>query len=93
MFLSSNSGTQVALPMIFIVPATSHSCSQTPGVVGLIVVVVVDVVEVLDVASVVVTSDAFTDEIVAVLAASSNFSIDIGVVDGVGHPVNSVVAL
>jgi len=35
----------------------------------------------------------FTVATVAVRAASSNFSIEIGVVDGVGHPVNSVVAL
>ena len=74
------------------VPATSHSCSQIPGVVGLGVVVVVVVVVVL-VVMVIGISDAFIEEIVAVRAASSNFSIEIGVVDGVGHPVNSVVAL
>lgn len=79
------------LPIILIVPATSHSSSQTPGVVGLGVVVVVEVVEVLDVASVIGIDE--TDETVAVRAASSNFSIEIGVVDGVGQPVNSVVAL
>lgn len=90
-FRSSNSGTQLALPIIFIVPATSQSCSQIPGVVGLGVVVVVDVVVVLDVTSVIGISD--TDEIVAVRAASSIFSIEIGVVDELGHPVNSVVAL
>lgn len=73
------------------VPATSHSCSQIPGVVGLGVVVVV-VVVVVDV-MVIGISDAFIEEIVAVRAASSNFSMEIGVVDGVGHPVNSVVAL
>lgn len=77
-----------------IVPATSHSSSHTPGVVGLgVVVVVVDVDEVLDISFVLGISDIFTDATVAVRAASSNFSMEIGVVDGVGHPVNSVVAL
>lgn len=59
--------------------------------VGRGVVVVVDVVVVLDVASVIGISDA--DEIVAVRAASSIFSIEIGVVDELGQPVNSVVTL
>lgn len=77
-----------------IVPATSHSSSHTPGVVGLsVVVVVVDVDDVLEISFVLGISDIFTDDTVAVRAASSNFSMEIGVVDGVGHPVNSVVAL
>lgn len=77
-----------------IVPATSHSSSHTPGVVGLsVVVVVVDVDDVLEISFVLGISDIFTDATVAVRAASSNFSMEIGVVDGVGHPVNSVVAL
>lgn len=75
-----------------IVPAKSQSSLHTPGVVGLCVVVV-DVVVV-----VVVVLGSLAGILglvlpVAVLAASNNFSIDIGVVDGVGHPVNSVVAL
>lgn len=79
--------------MIRIVPATSHSSSHTPGVVGLGVVVVVDVDDVLEISFVLGISDMFIVAIVAVRAASSNFSMEIGVVDGVGHPVNSVVAL
>lgn len=79
--------------MIRIVPATSHSSSHMPGVVGLGVVVVVDVDDVLEISFVLGISDIFTDATVAVRAASSNFSMEIGVVDGVGHPVNSVVAL
>lgn len=95
MFRSNNSGTHVAFPIIRIVPATSHSSSHTPGVVGLsVVVVVVDVEDVLEISFVLGISDMFTfDASVAVRAASSNFSMEIGVVDGVGHPVNSVVAL
>jgi len=53
---------------------------------------VVDV-DVLEISFVLGISDIFTDATVAVRAASSSFSIEIGVVDGVGHPVNSVVAL
>ena len=75
------------------VPATSHSSSQIPGVVGLEVVVVVVVVEVLETTLIVGRADALSDETVAVRAASRSFSIEIGVVDDVGHPVNSVVAL
>lgn len=41
--------------------------------------------------SVVVIEDVLVVD--AVLAASKSFSIEIGVVDGVGQPVNSVVAL
>lgn len=73
------------------VPIRSHSSEHTPGVVGLgvvVVVVVVVVVTVVDVEELVVD-----EEDVAVLAASSSFSIEMGVVEGVGHPVNSVVAL
>lgn len=92
-FLSSSSGTHVAFPTILIVPATSQSLSQMPGVVGrCVVVVVVDVVVVEDVL-VVGTTETLVDETVAVLAASRSFSIDIGVVEGAGQPVNSVVAL
>lgn len=77
-----------------IVPATSHSSSHIPGVVGLgVVVVVVDVDDVLEISFMLGTSDMFTDATVAVRAASNSFSMEIGVVDGVGHPVNSVVAL
>lgn len=47
-----------------------------------VVVVVVTVVELVVV-----------ELAVAILAASNSFSIEIGVVDGVGQPVNSVVAL
>jgi len=61
-----------------------------PGVVGLGVVVVVVVV-------VVVEDGSVTASVVvlvwACLAASRSFSIEMGVVDGVGHPVNSVLAL
>lgn len=49
------------------------------------VVVVVVVVEVVVV--------VVLDELVAVLACSNNFSIEIGVVEEVGHPVKIVVAL
>lgn len=93
MFRSNSSGTHVAFPMIRIVPATSHSSSHTLGVVGLGVVVVVDVEDVLEISFVLGISDTFADATVAVRAASSNFSMEIGVVDEVGHPVNSVVAL
>lgn len=79
--------------MIRIVPATSHCSSHMPGVVGLGVVVVVDVDDVVEISFVLGMNDKFADATVAVRAASSNFSIEIGVVDGVGHPVNSVVAL
>lgn len=95
MFRSKSSGTHVAFPIIRIVPATSHSSSHTPGVVGLGVVVVVDVEDVLEISFVLGMSDTLplADATVAVRAASSNFSMEIGVVDGVGQPVNSVVAL
>lgn len=80
--------------MILMVPATSQFSSQMPGVVGLKVVVVVVVVdEVLDISLVIGTWDTFVDDTVAVRAASSSFSIDIGVVEDVGQPVNSVVTL
>lgn len=95
MFRSYNSGTHVAFPIMRIVPATSHSSSHMPGVVGLgVVVVVVDVDDdVLEISFVLGINDMFIDAIVAVRAASNNFSMEIGVVDEVGHPVNSVVAL
>ena len=76
-----------------IVPATSHSSSHIPGVVGLGVVVVVVVVEVVVTVLIVGSTDALKEETVAVRAASKSFSIEIGVVEDVGHPVNSVVAL
>lgn len=62
-------------------------------VVDLGVVVVVVVVDVIETALVVSTTDMLTEISVAVLATSKSFSIEIGVVDGVGQPVNSVVAL
>lgn len=81
----------MAPPINLIVPAISQSPLQIPGVVGLgVVVVVVDVV--VDVERVIVGSNVVV-LVEAVRAASSSFSIDIGVVDGVGQPVNSVVAL
>lgn len=83
----------MALPIILIVPATSHSSSHIPMVVDLGVVVVVVVVDVIETALVVSTTDMLTEISVAVLATSKSFSIEIGVVDGVGQPVNSVVAL
>lgn len=64
-----------------------------PGVVGLGVVVVVVVVDVLVTTLVVGAAEDVFEGIVAVRAASRSFSIEIGVVDGVGQPVNSVVAL
>lgn len=91
MFLSSNSGTHLAPPTSFIVPAKSHSSLQIPGVVGFGVVVVVVVVVVTVVVIIVELVDVELEA--AARAASNNFSIEIGVVDGVGHPVNSVVAL
>ena len=72
------------------VPKRSHSSIHTPGVVGLGVVVVV-VVVVVDVVEMVVELNVDKPE--TVLAASKSFSMLMGVVDGVGHPVNSVVAL
>lgn len=83
----------MVLPIIRIVPATSHSSSHIPMVVDLGVVVVVVVVDVIETALVVSTTDMLTEISVAVLATSKSFSIEIGVVDGVGQPVNSVVAL
>lgn len=84
----------MAFSTILIVPATSQSSSQMPGVVGLTVVVVVVVVdEVLEISLVVGTTEALIEETVAVRAASRSFSIEIGVVEEVGQPVNSVVAL
>jgi hypothetical protein len=80
--------------MIFMVPATSQSSSQMPGVVGLKVVVVVVVVEEVLVISLMVGGrETLADDMVAVRAASSSFSIEIGVVEMVGQPVNSVVTL
>lgn len=92
-FRSNSSGTHVAFPTMRMVPATSHSSSHRPGVVGLGVVVVVDVDDVLEISLVLGITDIFIDVTVAVRAASNSFSMEIGVVDGVGHPVNSVVAL
>lgn len=51
------------------------------------------VVVVVDVMLTDVVLDMLENSLVAVRAASSNFSMDIGVVDDVGQPVNSVVAL
>lgn len=86
---SSSSGTHLAPPTSLMVAARSHSAVHTPGVVGagVVVVVVVVVVVGLGVFSSVVLVDA------AAFAAARIFSIEIGVVDGDGHPVNSVVAL
>lgn len=79
--------------MSLMVPAMSHSFSHIPGVVGLWVVVVVVVVVVLD-GEVSSSSGLVVLELAAAARAASNsFSIDIGVVEGVGQPVNSVVAL
>ena len=77
-------------PTNFTVPATSQSSVHTPGVVGRGVVVVVVVVLVVVVVVVVVL---LLLVVVCVLAISSSFSRGMGVVDGVGQPVNSVVAL
>lgn len=78
---------------IFIVAAISHSFRHTPGVVGGggtgVVVVVVVVRRV--VAS--VLSCGIGLVAVALRCASRSFSIENGVVDGDGHPVNSVDAL
>jgi hypothetical protein len=76
-------------PTNFTVPARSQSSVHTPGVVGrgVVVVVVVVLVVVLVVVVVVVVL------VVCVFAISSSFSRGMGVVDGVGQPVNSVVAL
>lgn len=77
-------------PTSLIVPARSHSSLHMPGVVGRgVVVVVVVVVEVVET----VVSIVCVVLVDAVRAASRSFSIEMGVVDGVGHPVNSVVAL
>lgn len=79
------------------VPAKSHSLWQSPGTVGRTVVVVV--VEVVVVVGVVVDDDAdarFNSSDMSIAWApccSSNFSIENGVVETVGQPVNSVVAL
>lgn len=76
-----------------IVAAISHSCRQTPGVVGgggATVVVVVVVVLLWVVASVLILNGVVA---VAFLCASKSFSIENGVVDGDGQPVNSVEAL
>lgn len=93
MFLSSNSGTHLAPPTSLIVPAKSHSSLQIPGVVGFGVVVVVVVVVVIVVVMIVELVDVELAAAAAARAASNSFSIEIGVVDGVGQPVNSVVAL
>lgn len=74
--------------------ARSQSFSQTPGVVETVVGgdvgsgVVVVVVLVDD-----STSASSLGVAVAAFCASNNFSIENGVVEGVGQPVNSVVAL
>lgn len=60
-----------------------------PGVVGLGVVVVV-VVVVVDVD---VELDKDAVDVAAKRACSKSFSIEMGVVGGVGQPVNAVVAL
>lgn len=91
MLRSISSGCHLTPPISLIVPAKSHSLIQTPGVVGLGVVVVVVVVVVVLV--VVLVSLASVVLVETALAASRSFSIEIGVVDGVGQPVNSVVAL
>lgn len=84
----------VELPAtILIVAAISHSFLHTPGVVegggaGVVVVVVVTRLVVGSVLNSVIGLVA-----VAFLCASSNFSIEKGVVEGDGQPVNSVDAL
>lgn len=70
----------------------SHSCLHTPGVVGgggatVVVVVVTRFV----VVSVLISGIGLVA--VAFLCASKSFSIENGVVDGDGQPVNSVEAL
>lgn len=85
---SSSSGTHLVPPTSLMVAARSQSSTHRPGVVGagvVVVVVVVVVVEEVDVLEVSVTA--------AALAAARIFSTERGVVDTVGHPVNSVVAL
>uniref|UniRef100_A0A8D8P4U9 (northern house mosquito) hypothetical protein n=1 Tax=Culex pipiens TaxID=7175 RepID=A0A8D8P4U9_CULPI len=87
---SSSSGTQLTPSTMRIVPARSHSEWHRPGSVGLgvvvdVVVVVVVVVEVDDEASSFSSSSCC-------FCCSSSFSIESGVVEGVGQPVNSVVA-
>jgi hypothetical protein len=78
-----------------IVAAKSQSFSQTPGVVGTVVGgevgsgVVVDLTFLVDDS----TSASSLGVAVAAFCASNNFSIENGVVDCVGQPVNSVVAL
>lgn len=66
-----------------------QSSVQIPGVVGRGVVVVLVVVVVVEV----VASSVVEVVEAAAFAWAINFSIDIGVVEGVGQPVNSVVAL
>jgi hypothetical protein len=84
---SISSGTQCTPSVNLMVPASWHSLVQIPGVVGRGVVVVVVVVVGASVVVVVVV-------VVVVLDANSRiFSALKGVVGGVGHPVNSVVAL
>lgn len=92
MFLSRYSGIHLAPPTSLMVPPTLHSPTHRPGVVGRGVVVVVVVVVVVEEAAVDTSSVELVWD-VAALAASKSFSMEIGVVDGVGHPVNSVVAL
>lgn len=89
-FLSNSSGAHLAPPTNLMVPAKSHSVVQMPGVVGSVVVVVTVVV---DLGVVVVVVVVVLVVAAAARACSKSFSMDMGVVDGVGHPVNSVVAL
>lgn len=72
------------------VPAMSHSRRHTPGVVdggGTVVVVVVVVVRLVT-ASVLTSSTGLIE-----IFLFRNFSMEKGVVEDVGQPVNSVVAL
>lgn len=91
MLWSSSSGTHVTPPTSLTVPARSQYSVHSPGVVGRGVVVVVVVLVVVVVVVVVLVVELLL--VVAVLAISSSFSRGMGVVDGVGQPVNSVVAL
>lgn len=77
---------------ILIVAAISHSCRHIPGVVGCggAGVVVVVVISRLVVDSVLISICGVVE---AFLCISSNRSIEKGVVDGDGQPVNSVEAL
>lgn len=90
-FLSKSSGIHSTPPTSRTVAANSQSSEQMPGVVGFGVVVVV-VVVVVTVVLTVVSVDVVAS-LVASLACSRSFSMEIGVVGGVGQPVNAVVAL